>query len=236
MNNLSENIGSGEGRRRYSLKIDDQVFHIENPEPTGRELLDLVGRAPADYFLVFVVPGAPDRVVELDEPFDLATPGTEEFTLVSRERRFAIQIDERNFTVVGPLITGQSILDLAGKSSETHFVTQIIVGADDIVVGLGDSVNVSEPGKERFTIVAKPKPCQIVVNTRKHPWNKDTISFEDVVKLAYPDWTQDDPNTTRYTVKFRAGDPSDPEGSLVAGKSVKVRCGMVFDVDRTNRS
>jgi hypothetical protein len=152
-------------------------------------------------------------------------------------RKYAIQIDETTYQVSGPFITGCGILDLAKKDAQIHFVTQIIVGADDVVIGLDDSVDLSEPGKERFTIVAKPpKPCHIVVNTRKHPWTEGSISFEALVKLAYPDRSQDDPNTTRYTVKFRAGDPSDPEGSLVAGQSVKVRCGMVIDVDRTCRS
>jgi hypothetical protein len=152
-------------------------------------------------------------------------------------RQYPIQIDETTYSVEGPVILGRTILELAQKDSEMHFVTQIIVGADDIVVEPDDKVDISTPGKERFTIVAKSKkPCQVIVNTHRHDWDARTISFEQVVSWAFPDWRQDDPNTTEYTVTYDCGVPEQPEGSLVAGSSVKVRCGMVFDVDRTNRS
>lgn len=236
MSNL-EGQGNEAGRPRFSVKIDDQTFTLTNSAPTGRELLALVGRSPDDFFLVFLVPGEPDQIVELDEPFDLSGPGTEKFVLVSRARRFAIQVDETTHTVVGPLISGAQILELAGKDPDTHFVTQIIVGEGDIVIDPEDQVDISEPGRERFTVVLNPAgACKIIVNTRSYPWDRRSITFEDVVKLAYPDHAQDDPNTTIYTVKYRCGDASDPEGTLVAGERLKVRCGMVFDVDRTNRS
>jgi len=152
-------------------------------------------------------------------------------------RQYPIQIDETTYQMDGPSITGRTILDLAKKDVETHFVTQIIVGGDDIVVQPDEKIDISAPGKERFTIVAKPeKHCQVIVNTHHHDWNARKISFEQVVSWAFPDWRQDDPNTTEYTVTYDCGVPEKPEGSLVAGASVKVRCGMVFDVDRTNRS
>ncbi len=231
-----EEQGSAAGRPRFSVKIDDQTFNLTNSSPTGRELLALVERDPDDFFLVFLVSGEPDLVVELDEPFDLSGPGTERLVLVSRSRRFSIQIDETTHTVVGPLISGALLLELAGKDPESHFVTQILVGEDDIVISPEDQVDISKPGRERFTTVAKPnKACQIIVNTRHKPWDARTITFEQVVVLAF-DTSGDNPNTTAYTVSYRCGHPSDPDGSMVAGGSIKVRCGMIFDVDRTDRS
>lgn len=217
---------------RYEVQIDDQTFDLPTPEPTGRELLAKIQCEPSDFFLVFLVPGEPDQVVELDEPFDLRAPGTEKLVLVSRERRFPIQIDEQPFTVKGPFITGAKILALVGKDPERHFVTQILVGVDDIVIGPEDRVDLAQPGRERFTVVAKP--CEVIVNTRPRNVTQQVLTFDEVVRLAFD--TSSDNEAVAYTVVYRKGDPSKPEGSVVKGGSVKVRCGMIFDVDRTDRS
>lgn len=151
-------------------------------------------------------------------------------------RKYTIQIDETTHAVMGPLIDGARILELAGKEQTTHFVTQILIAEDDIVIGPGDQVDISKPGRERFTTVVKEaEECHITVNTRSKQWDARTISFEQVVALAF-DTSGDDPTTTAYTVSFRCGHSSDPDGSMVAGGSVTVRCGMIFDVDRTDRS
>jgi Multiubiquitin len=149
-------------------------------------------------------------------------------------KNYIVRIDEETYRV-GPTITGDNILELVGKNSSTHFVTQIIVGADDVVVEPDDEVDVTQPGRERFTTVVK-SICTITVNTRTRDADTKMISFEQVVGLAFPDWQNDDPQTTEYTVTYDGGVPDKPEGSLVAGSSVRVRCGMNFDVDRTDRS
>lgn len=218
MSNL-EGQGNEAGRPRFSVKIDDQAFTLTNSAPTGRELLALVGRNPDDFFLVFLVPGEPDQIVELDESFDLSGPGTEKFVLVSRARRFAIQVDETTYTVVGPLISGVQILELAGKDPGTHFVTQIIVGEDDIAIGPEDQVDISEPGRERFTTVAKPKEsCSIDIEGTIHPWPKDTISTEEILELG--GWT-----ATEGVVLI---DADNVERTLHPGEIIKLDCGVCF--------
>jgi hypothetical protein len=74
----------------------------------------------------------------------------------------------------------------------------------------------------------------IIVNTREKRWNKKAISYEQVVILAFGAYSPD-PNTV-YTIKFSKGPEHNREGSLVKGKSVKVKCGMIFDVTQTNKS
>jgi hypothetical protein len=146
--------------------------------------------------------------------------------------RFVIRIDEHTFTVTDPEPTGRFLLGLVGKDFEDHFLTQILPGVDDIVVGPDDHVDLRKPGVERFTVVAKP--CEIVVNTRSFPFSNPKISFDEVVRLAF-DTSGDDANTV-YTVTYVNGDHSKPEGSMVKNDRIKVHCGMEFDVDRTNRS
>jgi hypothetical protein len=232
MENNVNNQAAPSERGGFQVRIDEQTYTMPSPEPTGRELLAKVGRNPAEFFLVFAVAGQPDQVVELDEPFDLRPQGTEFFILVSRERRFPIQVDEQNFTVKGPFITGAKLLGLVGKDSETHFVTQVLVDTDDIVIGPDQRVDLTQPGRERFTVVVKP--CEVIVNTRRRMVTERVLTFEQVVRLAFD--TSADNEAVAYTVVYRNGDPSKPNGSMVKGDSVNVRCGMIFDVDRTDRS
>ncbi len=79
------------------------------------------------------------------------------------------------------------------------------------------------------------KELTIVVNTKPHPWTAKEISYAQVVELAYPGADFGNELIT-YTVKYRRGIGNKPEGSLVAGKSVKVKDGMTFDVTKTDRS
>lgn len=78
------------------------------------------------------------------------------------------------------------------------------------------------------------KDAEIIVNTRPKIWTEKKISYEQVVKLAFPDDTPSE--TIVYTVEYRKGEDSKPHGSLVAGESTPVKAGMIFDVVRTDRS
>lgn len=79
-----------------------------------------------------------------------------------------------------------------------------------------------------------PKPVTIIVNTRSYPWTAKSISFEQVVELAYPGQPPTDQNT--YTVRYSRGHDGHGSGSLTPSHSVNVKNGMVFDVIRTSRS
>jgi hypothetical protein len=74
----------------------------------------------------------------------------------------------------------------------------------------------------------------IVVNTRPREWAERTISYEEVVELAYPGQPVGDGEDV--TVRFTRGHVEKREGSLTPGRSVKVKNKMVFDVYRTSRS
>lgn len=78
------------------------------------------------------------------------------------------------------------------------------------------------------------KTVTIIVNGRPRIVQKEQLSFENAVELAYPG----DPHaeTTTFTVAYSKGPDDRPTGTLVAGKSVKVKEGMVFNVTRTDRS
>lgn len=78
----------------------------------------------------------------------------------------------------------------------------------------------------------KKKTVTIVVNARPHEIEKDQISFDEVVTLS---GIPQDPNT-EFTITYTRGHGDKPQGQLVAGETVKVKEGMIFNVTATNKS
>jgi hypothetical protein len=74
----------------------------------------------------------------------------------------------------------------------------------------------------------------IVVNGKAKKVNQQVLSFDEVVKLAYP--TPPAQGEIVYTATFHNADQDPSNGSLVAGQHVKVRNGTRFDVKHAVRS
>jgi len=78
------------------------------------------------------------------------------------------------------------------------------------------------------------KKVTIVVNGTPHEVEKDEITYNEVVTLAFPDFPQHP--EINYSVKYRRGHGNKPEGILSPGASVKVKDEMIFDVSPTGQS
>ena len=80
----------------------------------------------------------------------------------------------------------------------------------------------------------------IIVNGRERVVSSSALSsdgelsFDEVVRLAF-DPPPSGPDIM-FTVSYRNGAGRPPEGRLVAGQSVKVKDGTVFNVTLTDRS
>lgn len=62
-----------------------------------------------------------------------------------------------------------------------------------------------------------PKPITIIVNGRPKEWNEKTISFKQVVVLAFGKYEENDQIV--YTVTYLINERPKREGTMVAGKS-----------------
>ena len=80
------------------------------------------------------------------------------------------------------------------------------------------------PGHNKTTI--------IIVNGRQKEVTGKTISYSEVVQLAFPNDQMND--NIEYTVAY--ANPHGKDGTLVEGQSVHVKKGMIFNVTKTNRS
>ena len=78
------------------------------------------------------------------------------------------------------------------------------------------------------------KEFTIIVNGRQKIVDKKEISFAEIVALAF-----DNPPAgvnIIFTITYRKGEGNKPEGSLVAGETVKIKEGMIFNVTATDKS
>lgn len=80
------------------------------------------------------------------------------------------------------------------------------------------------PAEHNFTIV---------VNGREKEVTAKQLSYWEVIHLAFPE-AEPQPQIF-FTVTFRKGQ-SGQKGQLVEGGTVNIHEGMIFDVDRTDRS
>lgn len=66
-------------------------------------------------------------------------------------KQYRIRVDKETLIVPGPMITGRAILEKAGKNPpERYRLDQKLRGGATRKIELGDSVDLSEEGVERF--------------------------------------------------------------------------------------
>ena len=80
----------------------------------------------------------------------------------------------------------------------------------------------------------KTKKVIIIVNGTSYEEEKNEITYDEVVTLAFPDFPQHPERT--YSVTYERGHGNKPTGILSPGGSVKVKDGMTFKVKHTGQS
>jgi hypothetical protein len=96
-----------------------------------------------------------------------------------------------------------------------------------------DGLTVELKNGEHFR-TGKPVPAgvTIYVNTDPVVWDRPQISYDELVKLAFPHGPFD--GNVRYSITWTKPDGS--EGAVLKGGKVKVVDGMKFDVRNTDKS
>jgi hypothetical protein len=90
----------------------------------------------------------------------------------------------------------------------------------------------TETVSSQGNVQAEKDVFHIVVNGQQETWDHKKISYEQVVKLAFPHGPFG--GDVRYSVSWTK--PDGQEGSLRPGQSVDVVEGMIFDVRNTDKS
>lgn len=223
----------------YRLAKDDLNFRaarVADPVPLGRQILTGAGLAPSPDISLIAILGSGDlEDVRLDEPFDLRGRGAERFIAFQSDREFKLVLNGRQLVWGKPFISGAALRTLGGFGSDQDLILKV-PGGTDRPIGERDLVDLAAPGVEHLFTVTKTVPTwDITVNSRQEFVPSKEVTFEQVVKLAYPNPSPE--TNVIYSVTYRHVASKPHAGELAAGGSVEVKHhGSIFNVARTIQS
>lgn len=131
-------------------------------------------------------------------------------------------------------ITGAELRKLGNIPIEDEIFLAIKKPWKDEPIPDEKEVNLARPEVEHFYSKDKHFKVVLLVNLEEKPWNEKTITFEQVVALAYGSY--DNAEGKGYTVTYDRGPHQNPEGTMVKGERVFVKDKMIFNVKQTGKS
>lgn len=154
-NQVDDGCGVG-GQYKLAIgneKLDFFEISIEDPMPTGRQILLEIGYKPVEDFLVFqMLKSGELEEIRLDETTDLRKPDIERFLVFRSDRSFNFLLDGTRYQWGATFISGASLKKLVGVDPNTYGVWQEFQqpGVEDKLIQNQDLVDLSAPGVERF--------------------------------------------------------------------------------------
>lgn len=140
-----------------------------------------------------------------------------------------IHIDRNPYESPSPT-TGEALYMLGQVVGHRELFREVSGDAEDELVPRTAEHVVLTPNEHFYS----QKIFTIIVNGQKKDWVETKISFDELVKLAFP--VPPVGTAIMFTVTYRKGPKANPKGSLLEGHSVRIKNGMVFDVTSTDRS
>ena len=206
---------------------------ITDPVPTGRQVLEEAGFRPVDEYLLFqLLTNGHLELLSPDETTDLRLAGIEKFLAFKGDRSFRFFIDGQARDWGAQRISGRTLKQLAGVDAQKFDIYLVVPGDDDELIEDRELFDLGRPGVEHFAAVEIN--IKIFVNTQPVVVHYRTLSYWEVVHLAYPD-AQPGPNSY-FTVSYAKGHEGNSLTNLVDGQHVRIKKGMHFNVTPTDKS
>ncbi|MGB1307449.1 MAG: multiubiquitin domain-containing protein [Oceanihabitans sp.] len=219
----------------YTFRINRKKFESNESKLTGRQLLTIASLLPVeDYELLYKINEKGFEPIQLDEPVDLKKAGIEGFRAEVR-KGIIIKVDNKEFEVHECIMTPNEIMAIAGIDSDRYSLNELRARGVEVTYKDDAEHKIAITKKSCFVSCKRDLVINcIIVNAREKPWNKDKISFDEVVVLEYGSIVAN-PNVI-YTVNYVKGVPSKPNGTMVKGEVILVNNKMIFNVTQTNKS
>jgi len=211
--------------------IEGKEYETFDQYKTGAELKQMAGIPLETELYLSIKKPYQDELIENDKSVNLARPEVESFFVKKKLHFF---INGQPFTWYIQYITGTQIRDLGNIPAQDEIYLDIEEGWQDELIFNDTEVDLARPGKERFISKSPKHEYIIIVNAREKEWREPTISFEQVVVLAFGAY--DDNPDKGYTVTYSRGWDPKPEGTMVKNSIVRVKNKMIFDVTATDKS
>jgi hypothetical protein len=145
-----------------------------------------------------------------------------------------LTINDQHYEWDQEYISGSEIRKLGNIPADEEIFLAIKKPWEDEPIKDDTKVNLARPEIEHFYSKDKHFKVMLIVNGRSKPWAEKTITFAQVVVLAFGSY---DPNPNKvYTVTYDKGPHKNPEGTMVKGDKVYVKDKMIFNVTATDKS
>jgi len=142
-----------------------------------------------------------------------------------------LHIDQGSYESRTPT-TGAALYQLANVEAEGVLFKEVEGNREDTPVPRdGTDIHLNEDDHFHSARTSH-SGVEIFVNTEPFKWERPKITYEEVVRLAYPDGPHG--GGVRYNVMWTK--PDGQEGALRPGQSVSVVNEMKFDVRNTDKS
>ncbi|WP_423820199.1 multiubiquitin domain-containing protein [Salinimicrobium sp. TIG7-5_MAKvit] len=158
----------------YEFYVNTEKHRTRQQVLTGQELHEMVGTNPETHFIRMIVHDG-KKLVGPKVEVNLTECGIERFIILPYEQetidihdcfcqgvnpiitfKYLIKINKDKYTVEKEVITGREIILLAGKSPDNNGV-RMFTKSGKKMVGLDESIDLTEGGVERFVLV--PLDC-----------------------------------------------------------------------------
>lgn len=145
------------------------------------------------------------------------------------DHQVRVQIDRQGHDSPNPT-TGEALYRLGHVAEHRELFREASGAAEDELIPRDGTV-IHLTKEEHFY---SQKAVTIIVNGEPHEVTETRLSFNEVVKLAYP--VRPPGQCIEFTVTYHNGPPANPKGTLTEGHSVKIKNKMIFHVTPTDRS
>lgn len=235
---LKTSQAAREAEAKWAVVIDDRLAPMPRRRLKARDVLHQSGANPEltlvrDYESPNDVGFEPDANVDLADGnvFRTASGCKRSNDVASNAPpKLAFIVDDRWEVTIQPKQTGETLHALL-EIPETAELFRDFESPNDEAIEDDERVRFADGP---VFITRGVREITIIVRGRERKWSAKTISFAQVVALAYNP-VRTEPGIL-YTVSYSRGPKANPEGELLAGGVIKVKDRMVFLVTETDKS
>lgn len=175
------------------------------------------------------------KTEEIDEieVVDLEEYSCSDRPIPQRVKYYLIRVDNEKIRVQSP-IKASEVLIAAGLDLCDYRLIQKSKNGSKQELEMDQLIDLREPGVERFKTKLN-QDITIIIVGREKKVDKHYLSYTEIINLHY----EGNPPTGQYicfTVLYSNGPHQNPEGTLTDGQTVKLQCGMKFNVRTTDKS
>lgn len=213
-------------------EVDGSVIQTADEILDGREVRASARLVPPSSYVLIRTDGGLAESLSLEEQVRLQGGERAMFRSFEADHVNMLTVNGRGWEWGADEIAEQDIR-VIGRIPEDQ---DLFLDSDaDRPIPRGGSINLEGGGVEQVrSRKSQPKLIRVVVNGRPREVKPGEISFEQLILLAFP--TPPSGPQVSFTVSYRKGPASRPEGSLLPGQSVHVIEGMTFNVSATDKS